>query len=55
LVKAVERDLVAPEERVVLLLTGSGLKDVAGAMRTVPEPPVIAPTLDAVRRVLEGA
>ncbi len=52
LAKAVEQGIVAPEERVVLLLTGSGLKDIASAMKVVPEPPVIAPTLEAVRRVL---
>jgi len=54
LVKAVEKGLIDPDERAVLLLTGSGLKDVGSAMKTVPEPPVVAPTLDAVHAVLEA-
>ncbi len=49
LVKAVERGLVDPEERIVVLLTGSGLKDIKSTMKTVPEPPVVAPTLEAVK------
>jgi threonine synthase len=52
LVRAVGQGLVGAGERVVLLLTGSGLKDVASALRTVPEPVVIAPRLDAVRAAL---
>ena len=49
LAKAVREGWVGPQERVVLLLTGSGLKDVASAMRTVTLPPVIPASLDAVR------
>jgi len=52
LVKAVEKGLIDPDERIVVLLTGSGLKDIANAMKTVPEPPVVAPTLEAVRAVM---
>ena len=56
LVKAVEKGLVEVDERVVLLLTGSGLKDVGSAMKTVDQPPIVAPTLDAVRTALaDGA
>jgi threonine synthase len=54
LVKAVERGMVDPDERVVLLLTGSGLKDIASAMKTVPEPPVVEPSLEAVKRIVEA-
>jgi threonine synthase len=53
LVKAAEAGLVEPESRVVLLLTGSGLKDIPSAMRAVAEPPVIPPSLDAVRSALQ--
>ena len=52
LVRAVDKGLVSVGERTVLLLTGSGLKDVGSAMRTVAAPPVVAPTLDAVRAAL---
>ena len=45
---ALDQGLVERDERVVLLVTGSGLKDVQSAARgvTVPEP--VAPTLEAV-------
>ncbi len=52
LLKAVEEGLIAPEDPVVVINTGSGLKDVKSAMRAAGEAPVIAPTLEAVRRVI---
>jgi threonine synthase len=52
LVQAVEDGLVAPDERVVVLATGSGLKDIATAIRSVGEPMIVAPDLADVRRVL---
>ena len=55
LVKAVEQGLVDPNECVVVLSTGSGLKDVASAMKAVKEQPVVVePTLTAVRQALDG-
>jgi threonine synthase len=51
LLKAMEQDLVTPEERVVVLATGSGLKDVASVMKAVAaEPPVVPPELEAVKQ-----
>jgi threonine synthase len=38
------------DERVVVLATGSGLKDVATAMRSAGEAQVIAPDIADVRR-----
>ncbi len=52
LVKAVEQGLVASDERIVVLLTGSGLKDIKSAMQTVPTPPIVAPNLEAVKAVM---
>ena len=52
LFKAVERGLVGAEERVVVLSTGSGLKDIHTAMRSVGEPAIVAPDLADVRRAL---
>ncbi|NBD35022.1 MAG: threonine synthase [Chloroflexi bacterium] len=52
LVKAVDQGLVDPQERVVVMLTGSGLKDIKSAMKTVPEPPIVAPNLDAVKALM---
>ena len=52
LLKAARSGLVAAHERVVLLITGSGLKDVATAMRTVGAPPLIAPSVAELRQAL---
>jgi threonine synthase len=52
LVKAIERGMVAPDECIVVLATGSGLKDVTSAMASAGKPQVVPPDLRAVRRVL---
>jgi len=55
LAKAVERGLVDSDERVVVLSTGSGLKDVASAMKAVKEQPaVVEPSLVDVKRALKS-
>ena len=53
LVKARREGWVKDGERVVVLVTGSGLKDVPSALRAVVEPAPIAPTLAAVRGAVE--
>ena len=50
--KALDQGLVSEGERVVVLVTGNGLKDVSSAIRAVGEPTVIAPNLEAVEAVL---
>ena len=53
LVRAVAEGIVSAEDRVVVLATGSGLKDVASAMKAVKErPTVVEPTLAAVEKAL---
>lgn len=56
LIKAVEQGLVRADERIVVLNTGSGLKDVAGAMKGVElagtQPYRVAPDLEDLRRVM---
>lgn len=52
LVKAVEQGQVDAAERIVVLATGSGLKDIRSAMKSVGEPHRVAPALDAVREAL---
>ena len=52
LVKAVDEGVVAPEDPVLVLSTGSGLKDIKAAMQAVTEAPIIEPTLAAVKKVL---
>ncbi len=56
LVAAVDRELVHPDERAVVLSTGNGLKDIASAMKAVAAagtaPMHILPTLDALKDAL---
>ena len=53
LVKAVELGLVHPDERIVVLSTGNGLKDIASARKSVGEPMVVDKDLADVKRVLK--
>jgi threonine synthase len=52
LVKAVEEGLVDPKERIVVLSTGNGLKDIASARKSVGEPVVVNKDLADVKRAL---
>ncbi len=53
LLAAVEQRLITPHERVVILSTGNGLKDIASARRAAGEPQRVAVDIDAVAQVLE--
>ncbi len=53
LITAVRQDLIGAEDPVLVLNTGSGLKDVKAAMQAVAEAPVIEPTLAALRAVIK--
>jgi len=50
--KALQTGLVDSTARVVVLVTGSGLKDVESALRATGQPVRIAPTLAAVRKAV---
>jgi threonine synthase len=52
LLVALDERLVDRDERVAILVTGTGLKDVPAAARGVFIPAPVAPHLDAVRRLL---
>jgi threonine synthase len=52
LAQAARQELVRPEETIVVLNTGSGLKDVRAATRAVAAAAVIEPTLAAVKAAL---
>jgi threonine synthase len=52
LVKAAASGVVGSEDPVLVLNTGSGLKDVRAAMQAVVEAPIIEPTLEAVKKLL---
>lgn len=51
--RAVERGQLPPGASVVALVTGSGLKDVASAMKAAGAPNLIDPELGALKRLLE--
>jgi threonine synthase len=52
LVRAVAEGLVKSDDPILVLNTGSGLKDVRAAMQAVSAAPVIEPSLDAVKKIL---
>jgi threonine synthase len=54
LVRAVADSLVTPEERIVILATGNGLKDIQSARRAVGQPHRVKPELADVKRVIEA-
>ncbi len=53
LVKAVNESIVSPDDPFLVLNTGSGLKDIQAARQAVLDPPIIEPTLDAVKKVFK--
>jgi threonine synthase len=53
--KALKIGLVRSDERVVLLVTGSGLKDIPSALRATTHPKRIEPQLDAVEKALTSS
>jgi threonine synthase len=52
MVKALQSGQISPEDPVLVLLTGSGLKDVKAAMQATGDAPVIQPSLDALKEML---
>ncbi|MDQ2692501.1 MAG: pyridoxal-phosphate dependent enzyme [Chloroflexota bacterium] len=52
LVKAAASGLVGGEDPILVLNTGSGLKDIRAAMQSVESAPIIEPTLEAVKQLL---
>jgi len=50
LAKAVGESLVDRDERIVVVVTGNGLKDISSAMKATGKASLIEPTLEAVRR-----
>jgi threonine synthase len=52
LIKATQEGLIEPDDPVVVLNTGSGLKDINSAMQAAGRAPIIEPTLEAVKALL---
>jgi threonine synthase len=53
LVKAVAEGLVEPDERILVLNTGNGLKDVRAAMQAAGEAVVIEPSIEALKKAIQ--
>ncbi len=51
---ALSRGMVDRDERIVLLVTGTGLKDIPAASRAVSIPDPVAPDLDAISQAIEN-
>jgi threonine synthase len=52
LVKAVKTGIVKADESVLVINTGSGLKDIHSAMQAVKEPIIIEPRLEALIKII---
>lgn len=52
LLQAVDNGLISPDDDVIVVNTGSGLKDVRSAMKASGEAPVIEPNLSALEKYL---
>lgn len=55
MLKTLEEGVISGKDPVLVMLTGSGLKDIKAAMRSVGEAPVVPPNLAAVKELLEGS
>lgn len=51
-VKALEQGLVSPDDPIIVINTGSGLKDILSAMKAVKQAPIIEPSLKALKKHL---
>jgi threonine synthase len=52
LVKAVQTGIIKSSDPVVVINTGSGLKDIRAAMQAIIEPSIIEPSLGALKKVI---
>ena len=52
LLKSIRNNYIRPQDPVLVMLTGSGLKDIKAASMAVPEAPVIPPDLDALKKII---
>ncbi len=52
LVKAIKTGVIKSSERVLVINTGSGLKDIRAAMQAITEPPIIEPNLIALKKAM---
>jgi threonine synthase len=50
--KAIKEEMISPDDPVLVLNTGSGLKDIRAAMQAVQEAPIIKPSMDSLKEFL---
>lgn len=55
LVAAVGQGKIVGDERIVVMNTGNGLKDIQSAMKAVGSPPIIDPTLGELRKAMKNS
>ena len=53
LTRALKDELIGPEDPVLVINTGNGLKDVRAAMMAVANPAIIEPSMPALKKYLE--
>ena len=53
LAKAVKEGIILPDDPVLVMITGSGLKDVKAAINSIQPAPIIEPTLEALKKALK--
>ncbi|PIV56876.1 MAG: threonine synthase, partial [Caldiserica bacterium CG02_land_8_20_14_3_00_36_38] len=53
-VKSIRQGIISKNDKVVVLITGNGLKDVESAIRAGGEPLIIDPNIDAVKKALKN-
>ena len=51
--KAIELGMITPNDPVLVMSTGSGLKDVKAAQEAVREAPIIEPDLSALKKAMK--
>jgi threonine synthase len=49
-----QRGIIGHDADVLAMITGNGLKDIAGALKAVGEPHDVEPSIDAVSRLVEN-
>jgi threonine synthase len=54
LVNAIQSGMIKPEDPVLVINTGSGLKDIRAAMMAVKEAPIIVPTMQSLKKYLQN-
>jgi threonine synthase len=52
--QALELGLVSTDDPILVLNTGSGLKDIQAARQAAGEAPIIPPDLESVKQLLDG-